>query len=112
MMMTRNNIALSGLRNLKRMQTQGYASLHPGLWVLRPFRAKDFFESEPRISLRYILGYGYIALSGQKFQVAERRCTISPRWSEAEPWVDRNNNFFQALKGRRTLAAIDKYQFQ
>ena len=44
MMMTRNNIALSGLRNFNRIYTQGYASLHLGLWVLRAFgtvRQKD-----------------------------------------------------------------------
>ena len=35
--MTGNNIALSGLRERGSIVTQGSASLHPGLRVLRPF---------------------------------------------------------------------------
>src|SRR5438105_1098501 len=95
MMTIRNNIALSGLKNFKRTHTQGYASLHPGLWVLRAFGT-----------------IGVVFLARSKVLVAKRRCTFSPRWSEAEPWVESYNILFQALKGRSNLAVSDKYQFQ
>ena len=55
-------IALSGLRNFSYILTQGYASLHPGLRVRRPFRTMNGTARadipDPSVTLRFTQGFG------------------------------------------------------
>jgi hypothetical protein len=97
MMMTRNNIALSGLGNFNLMQTQGYASLHPGLWVLRAFGTVSKLQ-------RNWIGIDITVLAIN---------LIEMRLKKAFPGIQYEVEGLPThIDEARSLAERDKYQFQ